>query len=267
MDDTGIILNVLKSLKTNEDVIRYCGTDTKIRRICKEYSKLIFGKTYNEVVYNVAINHTFPTLHHVISMDALFKHYKTYPKIWEELNKRGKRFGELPMCRSLEREAFEYTNKDSEPIDPSNPINVRYVAPIHRVILENQKKLTFLFFRSADKIPTNIFMLEEDEPITPYHFIKLGEIEEDLTNMINRQSRNFIHDKYNRKIWEKYIQDPYWIQEGYTVRSIEEEIAIADSRAECDAYPLTGFDKSKRAYLFQAYFELDHLAVEIDFDT
>jgi len=262
MENTGVILNILKNLKSNEDIVRYCGTSSTVRRICKEYSKSLYGKTYNEIIYSVAIEHTFPTLHHVVSLDQLYKYYNSYPMIWKLLN-YGKNIGEIPMCRTLD-EPYEYMDDDLNVIDPYDPKNIKYIGPFHRAILEGHKKLTFLFYRGIEKIPTNIFMLEEDEVITPYHFIQMGDIE-NLTDLINRQSKNFIHDKYNRKTWEEYIQDPYWINKK--MLSIEDEIELSDNTSTCDGYSATGFARTKKAMLFEKYFKLDHPAVEIDFDT
>ncbi len=264
MEDKGVILNILKSLDNNNDIVRYCSTNTKIRKICKEYSKLIFGKTYNEIIYSVAIEQKFPSLYHVISLDTLFDYYKSYPKIWEMLHKRENIILKIPMCRSLLDEPFEYFGVGFGPIDPTDPKNISYVAPFHRAILENHKKLTFLFFRYEEKIPTNLFMLEKDEVITPYHFIEMGQIE-NLNEIINRQSKNFIHDKYNRKTWEKYIQDPFWISKNKL--NVEEEIKISDFNTNCDSYSATGFASTDKSRLFQKYFHLDHPAVEIGFNT
>ena len=60
MDDTGVILNILKSLKNNKDIVRYCGTNSKTRRLCKKYAVSIFGKSYNDIIYSVAIEQRFP---------------------------------------------------------------------------------------------------------------------------------------------------------------------------------------------------------------
>lgn len=269
MEDPGVIINLLKNLKGNyNDVVRYCGTSKKINKICKEYSKLIFGVTYNEIVYTVALRENFPTLHHHVSLDTLLKYYKSFPKIWKELNEVAY-FQELPMCRSIV--SFDYFDFDGNVIDPSDPKNVKYIAPLHKAILGNNKKLTFLFFRFPTKLPTNLFMLERNEILTPYHFIELALNDIDIEDSINRNSQNFLHDKYNRKTWKKYIEDPMWKTEKYLKYypsiSLEEELKNVDETTTCDSYLVHTFEENDVTKLFQNNFNLDHPVVQISFNT
>ena len=54
-----------------------------------------------DILYIIAINKQFPTLHHHISLDKLYDFYKSYPKIWQELMTYPTVSNELPMCQTI----------------------------------------------------------------------------------------------------------------------------------------------------------------------
>lgn len=265
--DKATILNILKTMKKEEDIIRFCSINQTARKACKEYSEMLFGEPYNNFLYKVAIRKTFPTLHHHISLETLYDYYKDYAVIWKELNKK-KRFGDIPMCRYSED--FEYNNY-GEPFDPTDPANVSFIAPYHRAIVEEAKNLFFLFFRGADKLPTNIFVMQDDEVITPYIFIKHQQENPNIRNFIYDYTENFLKDPFHKRFLEKYIDDPYWnivdIAKYYPKRTLREEMQRVMGQTPCDAYPAVGFKQTLKSALFRRHLGLEYPTVEIDFDT
>ena len=169
MEDIGTVLNTLKYLK-GTDVINYCNTNRKIKQICLQYGPDLFGMSYNEYVIKTIIPLHFPTLHFQISLDKLVNYYGSYSEVWKQLNTYPRFYGEIP-CVDYDAE-MEYLDNNYEPIDPSLPENVKYVAGYHRPILNPHKKITFLFFRYNDKLPTNVFTVQTDEVLTHYNFVQ-----------------------------------------------------------------------------------------------
>ena len=210
MDDLGTIFNVLKNLKDDySSVVRYCNTNRKIKKYCIQYAEQIFGIKYGDIIYSLAINKEFPSLHYHLSLEQLYEYYKSFPEIWKQLHIND-RIREIPMCREFE---FDFKDDEGTDINPTDPKNLKYIAPYHKAILYPHKKITFLFFRHLDKIPTNIFDLERDEILTPYHFIEMGTIE-NLEQIVKNITEEFINNPKNKSIWERYIKDPMWKQEN-----------------------------------------------------
>lgn len=270
MEEVATIITTLKYLDY-KSVVRYCNQSRKIKRICIEYAPSIFGKSYNDILYIIAINKQFPTLHHHISLDKLYDFYKSYPKIWQELMTYPTVSNELPMCQTIiPGEWTIYQDDDGNSVDPKLPKNVKYIAPFHKPLLNPHRKITFLFFRSLDKLPTNTFTIENDEIVTLYGFIQGGNTP-NLTNIINTASSDMLNNPDYKKTWTNYINDPFWKTKSnkkyYPFRSLNEEIKISEQNTPCDAYPLTGFELTDKALLFKKYFKLDHPAIEINFDT
>lgn len=257
MDNPGIIISILRNIKTDEDIVRYCGTDRKIRRLCMEYSYQLFGRSYEEIIYSVLIRHAFPSLEKVISLKDLYNYYKSYKSIWTELNLIHGIDESLPMCgTNQERKYFA----DGGRIYPKD---VRYIAPYHLAIVEGAKQITFVFFRHLNKLPTNIFTISLEEVITPFLFARY---DTDSTE-INLVSETFLTN--NKNIWEEYINDPYWLKSEiiYEPQSFEEELKEVSRNPTCDRYLASGFERNDITRLIEKYFHLDHPVVEITFDT
>ena len=150
MDNREIILNVLKKLKTEEDVVRYCSVTKKASFLCREYAMQFFGKSYEDILYTVLIRHMFPTLETVISLKTLFDYYKTGERILELQLLQINHLMDVPMCGydpddDMDNYVFEYKTLKNRVIDPGDPENVKYVAPYHKAIVEGAKKIVFVF--------------------------------------------------------------------------------------------------------------------------
>lgn len=264
MEDLPTVFNVLKNLKDDyRSIVKYCNTSKKIKNICIQYGPDIFGKSYSDIIYLLAINKTFPTLHHGILVERLLEYYKTYPAIWEQLNMIP-RIGEIPMCGGTD---FTIRDDEDDIIDRSDPKNLRYIAPYHKAILYPHKRIVFTFFRRLDKLPTNTFILQDEEILTPWNFIRMGEIEDIEDIMVN--SSNFIHT--NLHIWKKYIKDPFWKTKEnaqyYPDLSLEKEIRKVEENTPCDGYAAYGFKVTGRSALIRKYFNIADPIVEIQFNT
>lgn len=264
MEDTATIINILKQLKTDyKSIVRYCGTSSKVRKICIQYAKDIFGRQYNDIIYMLAINKYFPTLEEQYPIEVLLNFYGNFADIWRELLLKKTIEEEFPMCGNIDF--------DSDILyDPKNPANLALYAPYHRPIYKRSKTLTFIFFRHNDKIPTNVFTYSSDKPITTYTFIyKINQ--EYSPQKIDSFSENFIFSQKNRYIWERYINDPYWetpdIKKYYPKLTLNEEFEKIKENSACYVYLAVGFRESEIAKLIRKYFNIFHPAIEIEFNT
>lgn len=145
MENIGTVINVLKNFKNDYNtIVKFCNTSRRIKKICIEYGKSIFGMEYNDIIYALALNKRFPTLHYHFSLEQLLKYYGSFPEIWRVANLK-KNTGEIQMCRNFHH---DFVDDDFDVINPHDPRNLIYIAPYHRAILYPHKKITFLFFSS-----------------------------------------------------------------------------------------------------------------------
>ena len=265
IEDTATIINTLKYLE-GDDVIRFCQTNSKIKRVCIQYSPDIFGMSYDEYLIKTNIPHHFPTLHHHISIDTLFSYYGSYSEIMNQLNIYPTFLGEIPMCGE---DFGGYVDNNYEPIDPTLPENVKFIAGYHRPILNPNRKLTFLFFRGNDKLPTNIFTVGDLEIITPYIFIKKNKIP-NLMNLIKLYNNDFLNNPKNRIVLTNYINQKLWTFLGskyYPLRSLDEEISRVNNNTPCDDAVVQGFKRTNISRLYERIFKVDHPVLVIQFGT
>ena len=228
----------------------------------------------NSAIIKSVILNQFPTLHHHVSLDKLLEHYGSYEEVLKNLNMLNyysRVIGEMPMGGAMwDSDMDMYYDTNYEPIDPFLPENVKYIASYHRPIRNCHKKLTFLFFRHLDKIPTSLFTLKSDEIITAYTFIQMDKTP-GLSDQIYDNMKDRITNPANTEKLEQWINHPLWndpsISKYYPMRSLEEEIYKMENNTSCEYYPATGFEVNIKTITYQKIFEVGHPVVEICFNT
>lgn len=259
MENDATVINTLKYLN-DADIVKFCSVNSKIRNICKKYSQLLLGMSYEDFMAKMFIQNQFPTLTDDISMKTLLIYYGSYSKILKVLEDNMYNGYQLPMCGEI---FWSYEDENGFRIDPS-PKNLKYMAPYHVPILYPEKNLTFLIFRGYYKIPTEIFTISENKPITAYHFAHYSD--HYSRDYIIKNSKMIINSKKNREQWAKYINDPVWDEHGYSNEPLKYELNKVNKNRPCDVHFAYEFKTNYITELFERYFNWSYKVVQIEFD-